>query len=209
MLKGFIPIFRILAWTLVFFIIIQGIIKPNWQTILALGASVGVAIGFAAQDILKNIFGGFTILAEKSFQVGDKIQVGEHYGEVLSIGFRSTKMVTSDDSVVTLPNSELTSKPISNSNSGATNCQVVAGFYLPDGIDFEKVRRIATEAAQVSGFVFLNKPIVVLFTHELRENKTFIRMRLKAYVLDVRYEFMFKSQMTEIILDELKKEGIM
>ena len=54
-LKGMIPIFRIIAWTIVIFIIIQGIFKPNWQTILALSASVGVAIGFAAQDILKNI----------------------------------------------------------------------------------------------------------------------------------------------------------
>jgi|GEM_PF-679170 len=208
MVKGFIPAFRIIAWSIVIYIIIQVIFKPNWQTILALSASVGVAVGFAAQDFLKNIFGGFAILAEKSFQVGDKIKVGEHYGEVLSIGFRSCKIVTSDDSVVTIPNADLTAKPVSNSNTGKTNCQVVAEFYLPEKIDFDKVRRIATEAAQISGFVFLNKPISVLFSHEREMETSYLRMRLKAYVLDVRYEFAFKSQMTEIVLQELRKEKV-
>ncbi len=208
MVKGFIPVFRIIAWSVVVYIIIQVIFKPNWQTILALSASIGVAVGFAAQDILKNIFGGFTILAEKSFQVGDKIQAGEHYGEVLSIGFRSSKIVTADDSVVTIPNAVLTADPVSNSNTGKTYCQVVAEFYLPEEIDFDKVRRIATEAAQISGFIFLNKPISVLFSHEREKETAYIKMRLKAYVLDVRYEFALKSQMTEIVLQELRKEKI-
>jgi small-conductance mechanosensitive channel len=208
MVKAFIAVFRIIAWSIVVYIIIQVIFKPNWQTILALSASIGVAVGFAAQDFLKNIFGGFTIIAEKSFQVGDKIQAGEHYGEVLSIGFRSSKIVTADDSVVTIPNAELTAEPVSNSNIGKTNCQVVAEFYLPERIDFDNVRRIATEAAQISGFVFLNKPISVLFSHEREKETSYIKMRLKAYVLDVRYEFAFKSQMTEIVLQELRKEKI-
>ena len=208
MVKAFIPVFRIIAWSIVVYIIIQVIFKPNWQTILALSASIGVAVGFAAQDFLKNIFGGFTIIAEKSFQVGDKIQAGEHYGEVLSIGFRSSKIVTADDSVVTIPNADLTAESVSNSNNGKTNCQVVAEFYLPEQIDFDNVRRIATEAAQISGFVFLNKPISVLFSHEREKETSYIKMRLKAYVLDVRYEFAFKSQMTEIVLQELRKEKI-
>ncbi|MCA1747631.1 MAG: mechanosensitive ion channel family protein, partial [Bacteroidales bacterium] len=71
--KRFIPIYRIIAWTLVIFIVIKGVISPSWEAVVALGASVGVSVGFAAQDILKNIFGGITILAEKPFQVGDKI----------------------------------------------------------------------------------------------------------------------------------------
>jgi small-conductance mechanosensitive channel len=207
-LKRLIPIYRILAWALVIFIIIQGIIQPSWNSIIALGASIGVAIGFAAQDVLKNIFGGIILLVEKPFQVGDKIDVGSHYGEVIHIGFRATRIVTADDSVISIPNADLTSKIVSNSNSGENNCQVVAEIFLPPDIDTSKVRQIATEAAQVSSMVYLKKPISVLFFHELRENKLFLKMRLKAYVLDIRYEFSFKSEMTEIVLHELYERGI-
>lgn len=206
--KRFLPVYRILAWTLVLFIIIQGIISPSWNAIIALGASVGVAVGFAAQDVLKNIFGGITILVEKPFQVGDKIQVGDHYGEVTHIGFRSSRIVTADDSLVTIPNGELTSKMVSNANSGENNCQVVAEIYLPPDVNTSAVRQIALEAAQVSSLVYLKKPIVVLFFHELKENRTYLKMRLKAYVLDIRYEFLFKSEMTEIVLHELYKQGV-
>ncbi|HDR89152.1 MAG TPA: mechanosensitive ion channel [Bacteroidetes bacterium] len=207
-IKGIIPVFRMVTWTLIIYIIIQGIFSPSWEVILALGASIGVAVGFAAQDILKNIFGGITILAEKPFQVGDKIQVGNHYGEVRHIGFRSTRIVTPDDSTVSIPNAQAVSQMVSNANSGESNCQVVAEVFLPPHTDTGVVRQIALEAAQVSGYVYLNKPITVLFEEELSEKRLFLKMRLKAYVLDIRYEFIFKSDMTERVLKELYNRQI-
>lgn len=103
------------------------------------------------------------IIFDRPFQVGDKIEIEDYYGEVIKIGLRSTRIVTPDDSMVTIPNGDLMSKPVSNSNSGEPNCQVVAELYLPINIDTEKVRQIALEAAQVSRYVYLNKPIVILF----------------------------------------------
>ena len=47
-----------------------------------------------------------------------------------------------------------------------------------------------------------------LLSHEREKETAYIKMRLKAYVLDIRYEFAFKSQMTEIVLQELRKEKI-
>lgn len=105
--------------------------------------------------------------------------------------------------MVTIPNGELMNKPVSNSNSGEPNCQVVAEIYLPVNIDTSKVREIAIEAAQVSKYIYLNKPITVLFFNEVKQRKSYLKMRLKAYVMDIRYEFNFKSDMTEIVLREL------
>ncbi|MGC9471630.1 MAG: mechanosensitive ion channel family protein [Bacteroidales bacterium] len=207
-IKGIIPVFRVVAWTLIIYFIIQGIFSPSWEAIVALGASIGVAVGFAAQDILKNIFGGITILAEKPFQVGDKIQIGDFYGEVRHIGFRSTRIVTPDDSTVTIPNAMAVSQMVSNANSGESNCQVVAEVFLPPNTDTDVVRQIALEAAQVSGYVYLNKPITVLFEEEISGKRLFLKMRLKAYVLDIRYEFIFKSDMTERVLKELYNRQI-
>ncbi len=207
-LKGFIPVVRILAWAFIFFLIIHGIFSPPAETVIAILASLGIAIGFASQDIFKNIFGGIMIIIDRPFQVGDKIEIDNYYGEVIKIGLRSTRIVTPDDSVVTIPNGDLMSKSVSNSNSGEPNCQVVAELFLPIDIDTEKVRRIALEAAQVSRYIYLNKPIVVLFFNEVKDKKSYLKMRLKAYVMDIRYEFAFKSDMTEIVMRELIKNEI-
>lgn len=207
-IKGFIPIFRIIMWTIVVFAVVKGIFNPPFETVLAFTASIGIAVGFAAQDILKNVFGGVALIIDRPFKVGDKIDSGKHYGEVLEIGLRVTKIVTPDDSVVSVPNSDLVNSSVSNSNSGELNCQVVAEIFLPIDIDTQKVRKIAIESAQVSRYVYLNKPITILFFNEVKEHRSYLKMRLKAYVMDIRYEFQFKSDMTEIVLRELFDEGL-
>lgn len=206
--KRTIPIFRIFGWTLVIYIIIGGIFAPPIETLIAVTGAAGIAIGFASQDILKNIFGGIMILFDRPFQVGDKIEVGRHYGEVVSIGLRTVRIVTPDDSLVSIPNSEIVNQSVSNANSGEFNCQVVAEFYLPPGIDMERTKKIAYEAAAVSKYIYLNKPIVVIIKNEIHEGRSLLKMRLKAYVLDIRYEFPFNSDMTEIVMKKLIDEGI-
>lgn len=207
-LKSIAPILRIVGWTITIFIIIHGVFRPPMETLIAVVASAGIAIGFAAQDILKNIFGGIMIILDRPFQVGDKIQVGEHYGEVKGIGLRSTRIQTKDDSLVSLPNAEVVNKAVSNANSGESNCQVVAEIYLPIDIDTNLARQIAVETAQVSRYIYLNKPITVLFINEVKERRSYLKMRLKAYVSDIRYEFNFQSDMTEIVINEFLNQGI-
>jgi small-conductance mechanosensitive channel len=207
-IKGIIPVIRILGWSLVVYIIISGVFRPPAETLIAVAASLGIAIGFAAQDIFKNIFGGIMILFDRPFQVGDKIEAGQYYGEVVKIGLRSTRIVTADDSLVSIPNGDIMTRSVSNSNTGEANCQVVAEIYLPLTVDTEKVRQIATEAAQVSKYIYLNKPITVLFFNEVKERRSYFKMRLKAYVMDIRYEFAFKSDMTELVIKELLEQKI-
>jgi small-conductance mechanosensitive channel len=208
LIKGSIPIIRILIWIGMMYFIVANVIAPPWATLFALLASAGIAIGFASQDILKNIFGGIMILFDRPFQVGDKVAIGQHYGEITDIGLRTVRMVTPDDSMVTVPNHEITNTSVSNSNSGESNCQVVAEFYLPLGCDLQAVKKIAGRAAAISRYVYLEKPIVVLFSNEHEMGNTYIKMRLKAYVLDLRYEFKFKSEMSEAVILELQKRHI-
>jgi len=202
------PFIRIIGWVVVVFIIIEGVFDPPRETIFAVLASAGIAVGFAAQDILKNIFGGIMILFDQPFQLGDKIEVGEYYGEVIGIGLRSTRIITKDDSMVSIPNSEVVNTAVSNSNAGENNCQVVSEIYLPIDIDTDLVRKIATETAQISRYIYLNKPITVLFFNEVKERRSYLKMRLKAYVSDLKHEFAFKSDMTEIFLKELLEKEI-
>ena len=207
-IKGIIPVLRIFGWIIILYIIIAGIFRPPVSTVIAVTASIGIAVGFAAQDIFKNIFGGLIILFDRPFQVGDKIDVGNYYGEVIKIGLRSTKIVTNDDSMVSIPNGAIMNQSVSNSNSGEPYCQVVAEIYLPINVDTELVRQISIEAAQTSKYVYLNKPVTVLFFNEVKERRSYLKMRLKAYVLDIRFDFAFKSDMTEKVIRELLKNGL-
>jgi len=174
-IKRVIPVFRLSGWIATIYLMIVGVLAPPIETILAVTASFGIAMGFASQDILKNIFGGIMILFDNPFQVGDKIQVGEHYGEVIHIGLRSVRIVTPDDSTVSIPNSDIVSRSVSNSNTGEFNCQVVAEFYFPIDVDLEKLRKLATRAAIVSKYVYLRKPVAVRFKNEIHEGRSMVK----------------------------------
>ena len=96
-IKRLIPSIRIISWIIVIYEIIVVVLAPPIETIIAFSASAGIAIGFASQDILKNIFGGLMILFDRPFQVGDKVEAAGHYGEVMQIGLRTVRIVTPDD----------------------------------------------------------------------------------------------------------------
>ncbi|TVR27947.1 MAG: mechanosensitive ion channel family protein [Balneolaceae bacterium] len=206
-IKRLAPVSRILIWTFAIYVVIAGIIVPPFETVITIAASIGIAVGFASQDILRNIFGGVMIILDRPFQVGDKIQVGDHYGEVLSIGLRSSRVVTPDDSIVSLPNGELMNRAVSNANSSALDCQVVAEIFLPATVDIQQVKQIAFRAVYASSYTYLNKPVEVIVLNEMLNRQYVVKLRVKAYVVDIRYEFLFKSDMTEMILNECNRLG--
>ncbi len=74
----------------------------------------GLAVALAAQDAVKNLFGSLVVLLDQPFSVGDFITVGGTSGTVEELGFRSTRVRTADDSVVTLPNSNLITSSVDN-----------------------------------------------------------------------------------------------
>lgn len=74
----------------------------------------GVAIALAAKETLGNFFGGFTVIADKPFSVGDWIVCNEVEGTVQDIGFRSTKVKTFYDSLLTIPNAIISDSIVDN-----------------------------------------------------------------------------------------------
>lgn len=207
-IKWLIPITRMALWGIAGYLILHTVLQVDAQGLLAASAGLGLALGIAAQEMLKNVFGGLIVVFDKPFQVGDKISVGGTYGEVVSIGLRSTRIVTADDNLVTVPNSQVVEEQVHNANAGQLNCQVVTDLYLPGQVDERRAREIAFEAAVTSQYVFLNKPIVVLVSDEFRT--TFVtRVRVKAYVLDPRFEFLMQSDITERARDGFRAAELM
>lgn len=74
----------------------------------------GLAFALAAQDTIKNLFGSMVLLADRPFEVGERINVDGHDGTVETVGMRSTRIRTLTGHLVTIPNGELANKSIEN-----------------------------------------------------------------------------------------------
>ena len=74
----------------------------------------GLALALAAKDSIANVFGAVTVLLDRPFRVGDWVLISGSEGEVISISLRTTLLRTSMDTIVSIPNANLTSKPIEN-----------------------------------------------------------------------------------------------
>lgn len=74
----------------------------------------GLAIAFAAQETVANLFGSITIITDRPFQVGDQIKVTDTEGTVEEVGFRSTRIRTAYQSVVSVPNSIMAKEKVDN-----------------------------------------------------------------------------------------------
>ena len=84
-------------------------------TALVGGLGIGTAaLAFASQDMLSNVFGSVTVLADRPFEIGDWIVTDGVEGTVESVGMRSTRVRTFYNSVLTLPNSRLTTAVVDN-----------------------------------------------------------------------------------------------
>ena len=188
LLLQLVAVTRISLWMVAIYVIVVGIIDPEPESLIGLWATIGVGVGLAAQDVLKNIFGGIVIMLDRPFKVGDLVDIGEHHGEVIGIGLRATQLRTRDDSVAAVPNGEVVRQTVLNANSGALDCMVVIELNVPSFADPLTVRRIAREAAITSPFVYPAKPITVQFLDEVKGNKFVTRAIIRCYVYDHRLE---------------------
>ncbi|MEM6929031.1 MAG: mechanosensitive ion channel family protein [Myxococcota bacterium] len=82
---------------------------------LAAGVGVGsLAFALAAQDTVANLFGSLNIFLDRPFQIGEWVKIGEVEGVVEEVGFRSTRVRTFYNSLVTIPNSQITNANVDN-----------------------------------------------------------------------------------------------
>lgn len=93
------------------------ILQNTGVNVVSLVAGLGIgglALALAAQDTVSNVFGSVTIIADRPFQVGDWVKIGDTEGTVEDLGFRSTRIRTGSRSLVTLPNSTVAKEKIEN-----------------------------------------------------------------------------------------------
>lgn len=96
---------------------------------------VGIAVGFAAQDSIANVFAGIMIFMDKPFEVGHWITVVDQYGEVNDITMRSTRIRTKRNTYVVIPNKTIIDEVLVNhSQKGVTRVDVPIGIAYKESI---------------------------------------------------------------------------
>lgn len=173
------------------------IINPTREIMIAVGGTLAVAGGFALKDIAGSIVAGLILLFDRPFQVGDRVKFQDIYGEIKSIGLRAVRLVTLDDSLITIPNSKFITEYVSSGNAGSLDMMIETHFHVHPNEDLEQIRRDVYEVVCTSRFAFLDKPIVIVLEEDSFARQLAIKITVKAYVLDVRYEEDFT---TDIVL---------
>jgi small-conductance mechanosensitive channel len=136
-----------------FFFVIWGIDATAW---LASAGIIGIAVGFAARDTLANLISGVSIVADAPYKIGDYIvlDTGER-GLVVSLGIRSTRLLTRDDVEISIPNAVIGTAKIINESGGPWirhRIRLPVGVAYDSDIDkvIEVLKDIAAENESVS-----------------------------------------------------------
>lgn len=138
-------IIRGIMWVISFFVISfrLGFGKDLSGLFTALGI-FSAALALAAQEIVKSLIGGMEILTDKPFVIGDWIEVGEHQGTVIDITYRSTRLKSANNAIVTIPNSVITAESVINWNR-LTSRRFDTTLNLNLETTSEKIRKIVKE----------------------------------------------------------------
>ena len=189
--KQFLPFLRMLVLSSVTIILMNLFLNLSKENVLAVTGTVAVALGFAFKDFASSIIAGIVSLFESPYGVGDRIKIGDHYGEVISYGLRSVRIQTPDDNTVTIPHNKIWTEAVSNSNAGALEAQVVTEFYFAHEVESDLVKKILYRVAQTSKYTHLKLPILVVMS----EKPWGTVFKLKAYPLDARDEFIYQTDL--------------
>jgi small-conductance mechanosensitive channel len=179
------------------------------ERVLALiGGTLAVSIGFAMKDLAASFIAGLTVMVDRPFQVGDRVTFDNHYGDIVKIGLRSVRMQTLTDDIITIPNSKFLTDVVTSGNFGELDMQINIPFYISLDQDIMLARNIIQESAASSRYIHLPKPVIVLVNQEIEDRYFAIKLTLKAYVLDTKYEKLFETDVTLRVMGEFKKQGI-
>jgi small-conductance mechanosensitive channel len=90
------------------------ILHIPYKTVLAGLGIGGLAFAIAAKDTIANFFGSAIIIADRPFKTGDRVKIGDDVGVIINVGIRSTKIRTTYDTILTIPNNKITHEMIDN-----------------------------------------------------------------------------------------------
>ena len=176
------------------------------------GAGVaGIAIGFAAKDTLSNIIAGVLLLIDRPFEVGDRIEVwsapanSATWGDVLDVGLRATKIKTTDNIVIIIPNNEIMKRDIINYTTITQEIRVRVLIGIAYDADVNKAKEIINRVSLELEWVMKDPPPTVVV-------KSFgdssVDLEARVWIRDPRMRIHTISHITDRVKTVFQQEGI-
>ena len=165
------------------FIVLLQTVGIDLSALTILAGALGVGIGFGLQNITNNFVSGVIILFERPIKVGDRIEVGDVYGDVVNISMRSTTVVTNDNIAIIVPNSDFISTKVINWSYTDRNIR----FKVPVGVSYNedpvKVKNLLLEVAGENDAVLKHPKPDVLFSEFADSSLNFeLRVWTREYI---------------------------
>ena len=206
----FIPILTRTLKAVVFFIILAALLQSHGYSVSSLIAGFGItglAVGFAANATIANVFGTIAIISDKAFEVGDYIKIGSLEGTVEDINLRSTKLRTLDNALTFIPNSTVSNGEIVNVTK-AHKRRILETIGVTYDTSDEKLKRaieILEDILQKNSEIYGD---YVVFLDTLADSS--INIKISAYVKTNNYVKFLKIK-EQVLLEAIRRfreEGI-
>lgn len=193
-----------IAMTIVLIIITIGVLGIDTTSFAALLAGGGMAIGMALNGTVQNFAGGIMILIFKPFKAGDYIESQGYSGTVSEVTITSTKLVTTDNRVIIIPNG-LMSNGIINNFSNQTKRRVDLTVDVEYGSSSETVKAVLMKLIEEETRV-INEPAAPFIALSALKDSS-VQFTIRIWVNADDYWGVY-FDMTEKIYNELPKHGI-
>jgi len=155
----------------------------NIMPFVAGAGIIGIAIGFAAKDTLSNVIAGILLIIDRPFEIGDRIEVWSSpagtstWGDVIEIGLRATKIKTTDNILIIVPNNEIMKRDILNYTMTSSMIRVRINIGVAYDSDISKVKKVILKVADSCTWVS-KKPFPVVVVRNFGESSVDLQLRL-------------------------------
>lgn len=183
--------------------------KLDKTTLTVIGGTLAFAVGFAMRDLVAAFIAGITIIFDRPFQVGDRVEFAGQYGDIIKIGLRSVRMNTLDHNIITIPNNKVLTDVTSSGNWGELEMQTPFDFYIGLDQDAELAAELIREACLTSPYVFLGRPVPVLAKQVILQDYGAMHLKARPYVFDCKYEKPFETDVHFRVRRAFREHGIL
>ena len=187
------------------------ILGINVMPIIAGAGVAGIAIGFAAKDTLSNLIAGVLLIIDRPFELGDRIEVwsapagSATWGDVVDIGLRATKIKTTDNIVIVIPNNEIMKRDIVNYTLISTSIRVRINVGVAYDADIEKAKKLILDVADAVDWIS-KSPVPKVVVRSFGESS--VDLQLRVWIDDARKRMDTISYVTDRIKATFDQHGI-
>ncbi|GAB6907860.1 MscS Mechanosensitive ion channel [Desulfosarcina cetonica] len=192
-------------------VIALDVIGVNVMPFIAGAGVMGVAVGFAAKDTLSNLIAGILLIIDRPFEIGDRIEVwsapagSATWGDVIDIGLRATRIRTTDNIVVIIPNNEIMTRDIVNYTIISTSIRVRVNINVAYDADIAKTKALIIQAAQLADWILRDPPPKVV-VRDFGESA--VSLQLRVWIQDARRRMDTISHITDTVKSLFEQHDI-